>query len=180
MKLVQICVAFVFFFMLLPQSGEAYVSTKQSAIRLSDDALLFLVTYEFGHDTFAYNMPVIAKRGSESSGVVGYDILSDGKLRTNIGETAAVVLSDAKLENNMYVVPAGESKEFTLVTFLKLPAERSASSTDFALHVSSLPFEIGGKDGVYRSNKLNPSELTEYQTPVVGTNEKVALTMRRK
>jgi hypothetical protein len=163
--------------LVLPQFSSAYTTTSQTALRLSDDMLMFLVTYQFGHEDFSYRMPVAAKRGGEGGEVLGYDILTGGKLRTNVGETVGVVLSDASMKNGKYEVAEGEAKEFTLVTFLTLPKDRTASSTDFALAVSSLPFELG-KDGVYTDNKLNPSELTKYQTAVISTDKKIGITTR--
>ena len=163
----------------IPQTGEAYTATKQTSVRLSDNVLMFLLTYEFGHDSFSYKMPVVAKRNTSSPDVMSYDILKDGKLRTDIGQSVGLVLSNAKIEGGKYVVPQGEAKEFTLVTFLTLPADRSASSTDYALAVSNLPFELG-KNGTYTKNHLNESELTNYRTPVIGTDQKVGITLRPK
>jgi hypothetical protein len=164
--------------LVLPNVSQAYTTTKQTAVRLSDTMLMFLVTYEFGHDKFAYQMPVLAKRGSEAENVVGYDILSGGKLRTNMGDASAIVLSDASLKDGMYQVPKGESATFTLVTFLTLPKERSASSTEFALKVSSLPFKLATDNGVYLLNKLNESELVRYQTPLIDTTRSIGITTK--
>jgi hypothetical protein len=141
--------------------------------------LMFMVTYEFGHENLSYKMPVVAKRNAVSSDALGYNILKDGKLRTNTGVAKSVVLSNAKTEAGKYVVLPGEKKEFTLITFLTLPADRNASSTDYALAVSSLPFELG-KEGVYLKNQLNKSELTKYKTPIIGTNQKLAITTKTK
>ncbi len=171
-----ICFALV---ALLPVTTSAYVATEQTSVRLGDNLLMFLVTYQFGHETVSYKMPVKAERGTVSPDALSFNILKDGKLRTNIGKTVSVVLSDAETEGGKYVVPRGETKDFTLVAFLILPEERSASSTDYALLVSALPFEIG-KDGEYSPNKLNRSELKNYRTPIIGTDEKIGITTHQE
>ena len=160
----------------LPQSTQAYVATKATSLRLNDHTLMFLLTYEFGHEKFAYRLPYVAIRGEdETASAAGYDIRNNG-LRTNSGDAIAVVLSDAELEDGMYVVPKNESREFTLVTFLTVP-EGVATSSKYSISVNSLPFEFV-KDGVTYPNHLNPGELKNYQTPAIGTGEKIGITQK--
>jgi hypothetical protein len=162
---------------IIPSHAQAYETTRQTAVRLSDDVLMYLVTYSFGHEDFSYRMPVLAKRDAESTNALSYTVLSNGKLRTSVGDTVGIVIADAPIEAGKYVVEAGEAKEFTLVTFLTLPKERSASSTNFSLTVTALPFELG-TEGKYQQNRLSESELAKYQTAVISTNEKLGITTR--
>lgn len=160
----------------LPQTGEAYVATKATSLRLNDQTLMFILTYSFGHDELSYRMPIRATRnGDERSEGVGYAI-SNGNLRTNGGETVAIVLSDTKVEDGMYVVPKGEAREFTLLTFFTVP-EASATSSKFSVGVESLPF-LYSKDGTYRDSQLNKGELVEYRTPAIGTDRKIGITQK--
>lgn len=160
----------------VPQTSEAYVATKATSLRLNDHTLMFLLTYEFGHEKLAYRLPYLATRGGdEQAEGVGYDVRNNN-LRTNSGEAIAVVLSDAELEDGMYVVPKNESREFTLVTFLTVP-EGAATSSKYSISVNSLPFEFV-KDGVTYPNHLNPGELKNYQTPAIGKGEKIGITQK--
>jgi hypothetical protein len=169
----------LFLFVAAPQVSQAYLSTSQTSLRLNDNSILFFVEYEFGHENFSYQLPIKAERGSKESDALGYDILKDGKLRTNKGDVSAAVLSKAQIKDGKYMVPEGESASFILMAFLTLPKDRLASSTDYSLAVSSLPFEIGA-DGEYIPNKLTKSELARYQTPVVGTDKKIGIITRPK
>jgi hypothetical protein len=163
---------------LIPVTSQAYVTTSQTAIRLNENNVLFLITYEFGHDSLSYRLPIAAKRGEESTDAVSFDILKDGKLRTNVGKTLSAVLSKAKVEEGKYVVAKNDTEEFTLLALLTLPADRAASSTDFALAVSSLPFEISDDGETYQPNKLNESELKRYRTTAIDTKQKIGITLR--
>jgi len=177
-KISFIIFALVLGIFLIPQSTQAYVTTSQTAIRLNENNVLFLITYEFGHDSLSYRLPIQAHRGEESADAVSFDILKDGKLRTNIGKTMSIVLSKAKLEEGKYVVQKNDTEEFTLLALLTLPEDRAASSTDFALSVSSLPFEISDGATGYKSNKLSESELQKYRTTAIDTKEKLGITLR--
>lgn len=163
-------------FVCLPNLSQAYTTTSQTSIRLNDNTLLFLVQYQFGHEKFSYHLPVMAKRGSEGSTHVGYNILKDGTLRTDVGATTAIVLSDAVMKGGSYLVEKGEAEVFTLVTFLTLPEGHSASSTQYALAVSALPFELATADNLYKQNGLSEAELKPYKTLLISTNQKIALT----
>ena len=157
---------------LTPQSTHAYASTHKTSVRLNDHTLMFLTQFEFGHLKYDYRLPIHALRGTTAdSEVLGFDVVNGSGLRTMEGKTKSIVLSDAKTENGMYVVPKGSKKTFTLVTFLILPEVRSASSTDFAIAVNHLPFMLGS-NGVFIKNALTPSELKSYKTAVVGTDWK--------
>lgn len=155
--------------MAVPAQSQAYLSTEKVAVRINDHSFLYLISYEFGHSKFDYQMPITALRGDTAGQkALGYDIMTGtSTLRTNVGATKAVVLSKAKVENGMYVIPKGTKQKFTLVTFLNIPEGYTASSTDFAVHVNNLPFQLG-KDGAFSQGKLSAAELAPYKTMPVG------------
>jgi hypothetical protein len=155
--------------LIIPNASLAYVTTKQTSIRLNENNILFLVSYKFGHTEFSHRLPMAAVRGVKNANAVSFDILSEGKLRTNVGNTMSIVLSNASVENGKYLVEKGASKEFTLLTLLTLPEGRTSSTTDYGLAVSALPFEIGYDTRGYQPNKLNESELKYFRAPVVST-----------
>lgn len=148
-----------------PASSHAYVTTSQKAYQLNEDAGLYLITYSFGHEDFGYQMPIIASRGETVSATdLEYSFLRNGTLRTSVGESVGIVLSKAKLEDGMYVVPKNELREFTLMVLFKLPKDDSSMPSNFNLKVDDLPFGIV-RDGEVSPNHLNPGELNDYQTP---------------
>jgi hypothetical protein len=155
--------------LVLPAQSQAYVSTQKTAIRINDHTFLYLISYEFGHKKYDYRLPIAAVRGNGGGDTaLGYDIMTGtSTLRTNAGQSKAVVLSNAKVENGMYVVPKGTKQKFTLVAFLGIPAGYTASSTDFAVHVNNLPFELGNK-GAFTHGQLSAAELAPYKTMPVG------------
>ena len=156
--------------LIAPLYTQAYVSTHKTSIRLNDHTLLFLTQFEFGHSQYDYRLPIKVMRGNTSAlDTLGIDVVNGSGLRTMEGTTKSIVLSDAKTENGLYIVPKGSKKTFTLVTFLILPEVRAASSTDFAVGVNHLPFLLGS-NGAFTKNALTASELKDYKTAVVGTD----------
>ena len=148
-----------------PASSQAYVTTSQKAYQLNDDAGLYLITYSFGHEDFGYHMPIIASRGDTTSTTdLEYTFRRDGTLRTSVGESFGIVLSHAKVEDGMYVVPKNESREFTLMVLFKLPKDDISMPSNFNLKVDELPFALV-RDGEVSANHLNPGELNDYKTP---------------
>lgn len=163
MKKIFFAVAFVF--AIAPISSHAYITTSQKAYQLNADAGLYLITYSFGHEDFGYRMPIMASRGETSRATdVEYSFLRDGALRTSVGESVGIVLSDAKVEDGMYVVPTNELREFTLMVLLKLPEDDISMPSNFNLKVDKLPFDIV-RNGEISPNHLNPGELNNYKTP---------------
>ncbi len=158
-----------------PGVSSAYTTTSQTALRLSDTKLLFLVTYQFGHEDFSYRMPIRAKRSEGAENAVTYDILKDGKLRTLEGESMGIILSDAVVEEGKYLIEKDQSETFTLLAVLDLPKERPASSTDYALQISALPFQLNKTDE-WQQNHLHESELEAYRTAVIGTDKRIGIT----
>lgn len=154
-----------------PTASEAFYSTTKTSVRLNDNTLLFLVSYQFGHEKDEYQLPIGAFRSAVGVGdFLSYDIVTGNGLRTNIGQTMSLVVSDAKVKDGMYYVPKGKQENFTLVTFLMLPEERSASTTDFSLQVNRLPI-IQESFGKTTKFDLPPSLLNSYKTEVVSTNK---------
>lgn len=166
MKKIFLTVTFAFVFVLAaPASSQAYVTTSQKAYQLNDDAGLYLITYSFGHEDFGYHMPILASRTDTSRTTdLEYSFRRDGTLRTSVGESVGIVLSHAKVENGMYVVPTNESREFTLMVLFKLPEDAISMPSNFNLKVDELPFDIV-RNGEVSPNRLNPGELNTYKTP---------------
>ncbi len=157
--------AFTAFLFFNPNTTEAYLSTTQSAVRLTPEYSLFTITYRFGflnRDTY---LPVIAVRGLENGDtrpVVGYEIVTNDGLRVQHGTTTAIVLGNTQIKGNQYFLPAKKNGEFTLLVIYQHEPNRS----NIAAQVTSLPFIFetnNGKVGTF----LHPHELKGYKTPTL-------------
>lgn len=161
---------FAFLILLSPTASEAYFTTAQSATRLTNDTVMFTVTYDFGFANRDLYMPIMAARSTGAdmkSHLVEFSILSDDEVLT-IGTSNALVLttdSDVKIKNGQYYLEPGESASFTLVALLTIPKEQQLDEK-LSLLMTWLPFTMV-KDGVEVGARLNPSELQYYRTPEV-------------
>lgn len=151
-----------------PFTGHTYLTTSQRAIEIDETTALFFITYEFGHTTKDFYLPVLAvrdqKHGSEVKSV-GFSVFEDGEEATDAGATQAIVLADAPLANGMYRVPAGTANHFTLAVILT--TDEDTPETDYTVAMTDLPF-YSGDELTYMY--LNPSELQYYSTPEVELN----------
>jgi hypothetical protein len=71
------------------------------------------------------------------------------------------VLSNARLEDGMYVIPKGVAASFTLLVMYTIG--EGETDTMFRNQVTHLPFTFDKTE----QQKLNPSELQYYVTPLV-------------
>ncbi|MBP6881017.1 MAG: hypothetical protein KBC35_00100 [Candidatus Pacebacteria bacterium] len=166
MKLASLLFALAF---LIPQASQAYFTTAQSATKISDDTVLFTVTYKFGFLNRELYMPIVTKQGLQADSSefsVGYDLMSEDDEILNIASSAAVVLAndeDIQIKNGRYYLPQGKSAEFTFVALVSAPTSDTA---DASLLITHLPFTTI-KEGKSLEQHLNPSELQYYRTPEV-------------
>lgn len=161
---------FVFFaLLLLPLSSQAFTPNTSSATRVTDDALMYTLTYELGFDKYELRTPVAAHFDKDSKGVgreTTYALLDQGETAIDLGATAGAVLSTAQIENGHYVVPKGETATFTLLVLVTLP-EQVSENVDPVLTMTSLPFRLTGENDVVLDRGLNASELLRYRTDEV-------------
>jgi hypothetical protein len=161
---------FVFSF-LLPLASEAYFTTAQSATRLTDDTMLYTVTYRFGFLNRELYMPIMAKR-ADGEAVKQYQaeyaILDEDDRAVTTGSSNAIVLTgdeDVTIKDGQYYLKAGKAAEFTLVALLTLP-KTAQQDADLSLLVTHLPFTTV-MAGTPLHAQLNPSELQYYRTPEI-------------
>jgi len=162
---------FVACLLVLPTNADAYATTKQTAVRLSDHSALFTITYRFGFLNRELKMPIGVQRGAfePASPYAHVALLADSEDVSNLGTVAGIVLTDDEdvtVVDDEYYLPAGEAAEFTLVALVTLPDPLPEGDLDLALNVSHLPFTMI-KDGTPISARLNPSELQYYTTPEI-------------
>ena len=167
---IQISALVCLLFVALPHVSSAYFSTEQHAFKIDDTHVLYTVSYSFGTEKYALNMPVGAVRGlkhGDASPYLGYSLVKNGEEVITDGEATALVLSSTKVENGSYIVKRGEAANFVLFALVTLPAIEVEDDEDYdlALQVTSLPFVMTAADGTKTKGQLNPSELQYYVTP---------------
>ncbi len=167
MKLVTLV---IFFSFLVPGVSQAYFTTKQSAVKLTDNTALYTVTYHFGFEKRGLYMPIAATRSAEVPAFgAAYTLLNNDEELLSDGISSSIILTGdeaVEIKNGQYYLEPGESATFTLVSLLTLTPEMQMNNLEASLLVSHLPFTmIIGNDEV--NNQLNPSELKYYRTPAV-------------
>lgn len=154
---------------LSPSHASAYFMKDERVLKISETTSIYFIDYTFGHEDYVFYMPVLAARdqahGSELTSV-GYEVLKDGETRSDAGTTHAIVLSNASINDGMYKTQEGFANMFTLAVVLTTPED--ASSEEYAIHVTDLPFYRGEEKEYMR---LNPSELQYYITDESSFNE---------
>ncbi|MCD5381326.1 MAG: hypothetical protein LR008_01995 [Candidatus Pacebacteria bacterium] len=154
--------------LILPSTTHAYFTTEQSVVKITDDTVLFTVTYSFGIPGRELYMPIGAIRsnnGQTPSPYLEYNIIGDKETTFTAGTAGSLVFTndkDVEIRNNQYYLPASESADFTLVSLVTIPKE--SQTQNLSLLVTSLPFTMV-VDGNSYNNNLNPSELQYYRTP---------------
>lgn len=167
MKLAGLLLLFSF---LLPTTSQAYFTTDQSATRLTNETMLYTVTYHFGFSGRELYMPILAMRGlsaSNTSPYAGYALINEDGDESEAGVATSIILTnqeDVEVRDNQYYLPENKSASFTLMTILTIPEEQQTEN--LALLVTNLPFTMV-KDGTPIPAHLNPSELQYYTTPVI-------------
>ncbi|MEZ4103866.1 MAG: hypothetical protein R3B60_01115 [Candidatus Paceibacterota bacterium] len=150
--------------LLLPQAGFAYGVVDQTAQTISQNTVLYTITYKFGFLNRETYLPIAAVRSTleQDSGLYGvsYDILDNGEY-FGLGNTTSLVLSKAEIKDNLYYLPEGKSGEFTLVTLLYLPD--GVNVTDLTMKINQQPL-ILVKDGEKRPILIEENELIGFET----------------
>lgn len=155
----------------LPAQSEAYFTTAQSAVKLEDGkGILYSVTYDFGMEKRDLIMPIVPERKEASSTdqarTMTYAFVGPDGTESALGESTAVVVSNAEIRDGQYFIPRGQGKRMTLIALLRLPQTLVYEPYDLSLLVTNLPFTIVTDDAKFQ-NGLNPSELQYYRTPSV-------------
>lgn len=148
-------------FTLSVQGAQAYLTTNQAAFTVDGKTAVFVIDYGFGHEKYDILMPMHAFTPKMNSidGITYKITTIDGDPAR--GNSYAIVLSDVKHENGMYIAPKGFRSNFRLLV-LYTRGENEVSSS-FRTEVTKLPFAFKN----VRSLGLNPSELEKYVTPYV-------------
>ena len=151
----------------LPQTSSAYETVGETAALINKNTILYTITYHFGFINRDTYMSTGAKRGVEnasSSPFVGYEILDNGKVSSE-GEVKAMILSKARIKNNLYYLPKGKAGDFRLVAILTLPD--NANLDNKKLKINHLPVVLVDDKKKAVVMNLKDSELETYITPAI-------------
>jgi len=163
--------------LLLPSTSMAYFTTAQSATKLTNDTILYTVTYKFGFENRELYMPIMAIRENsmftpnKASTIPHTKFViqnKDGSIST-AGVASSIVITNDKniqIRDSQYYLPAGKVANFQLIALLTIPKENQTDDMDLSLLVTSLPFKMI-QDGTPIPAQLNPSELQYYHTPAI-------------
>jgi hypothetical protein len=155
--------AFIAISVLSPATTHAYKTSDQSTLKITDTVTLYAIEFSFGHGSHDTYIPVVTMRDQiwgKKVRTLGYEVLDDNE-NTQNNSALGIVTSNATItDDQMYFIPKGESKTFTL--YILLTETDSNSTEDYSVHVTDLPF-YWGNDRQYQ--RLNVSELKKYQTP---------------
>jgi hypothetical protein len=150
-------------------STYAYNTTLQEGFSVDGKTAVFVIDYAFGHETYELLMPLFATRGTEMKrGNVSYQVLDEDGQPGN-GTAVGIVLSNARIENGVYVTPKEYLKEFRLLVIYTRAHDETGTS--FRAQVTNLPFAFKGA----RELTLNESELRPYTTKLVPLSSKASI-----
>ena len=157
----------------MPQSASAYKVTDSTAVKLSEDTILFSITYSFGFLNRDMMTPIQSTLGDAILGNrVSYEVNSaNTPLATPYAP--AIVLSndkDVSIKNGQYYLPRGKNAEFTLIGLLRLKDTDPQNALQMA--ITNLPYTTIDGD-TQALGAVLPDELKDYRTPaltLIGNN----------
>ena len=147
-----------FLFVVFPHTTEAYLTTKQEAFSVDGTTGVFSIEYRFGHQNRSIHMP-LHPTNSESSfdHYLSYSIYDDEGEHAQ-GDITSIILSNADIVGDEYVVKESTLRTFTLLVIFT-PNDENLG-TEYHLQVEHLPFTFDGTG----KQRLNQSELQYYKT----------------
>lgn len=150
-----------------PGLAAAYEVTDSNVTRLSDDTVLFSVTYRFGFLNREMLMPLATQYGTaETSDRVSYTISAGGETLATPYAPAIVLTSDedVTLRDGQYHLPEGRNAEFTFYSFLRL--EEDTPTNGLHAEITHLPYTMINVDkDSMSSGAVLPTEISDYRTP---------------
>ena len=148
----------------IPATSHAYKTTDQTAFTLDERTGIYLVEFKLGHQKHDVYVPITATTGNMGDTTLTYTLYDTDNMSID-GATTGMVISDARIDDGMYKVPAGTKKTFTL--FTTFTPEKIETDGQYRLEVTSLPFSFDGTQQL----GLNPSELQYYTTDYLKLSE---------
>jgi hypothetical protein len=153
----------------VPFVGHGYVTTDQSALRISDSMALFGIEYMFGHEKYDFYMPVRAERNQPfgtKNNHIGFEVRKNGEVLESEGKAFGVVIANMPFTTDEYYkISAGSARKMTL--YVVLEADKDEETANYQIAVTDLPFYRGvNRDYMH----LNEVELRNYTSPSKSLN----------
>ena len=136
LKITAIC---AFAILLSPTLSHAFVTETEQVTRLSNDVWLYVNTAEYGSTDQEVRIPVATAPNwvpRINGQYLKYQVLLSDRPFAGL-DTAAIVLSDAPIVDNQYVVPADGSYSFTLIALITIPNIGLDEQVNLSLEVTS-------------------------------------------
>jgi hypothetical protein len=131
---------FAVLILLSPSVTLAFESKNEQVFRLTNDVWLYVNTAQYGSSDREVSLPIATAPSwvpRISGEYLRYQVLLSGRSIAGL-DTTAIVLSDAPIVDNRYVVPAGASHSFTLMALVTIPDEVPPTGLiDLSLQVTS-------------------------------------------
>jgi len=153
----------------MPQATSAYSTTAQSVTKLTDNTFLFQVTYRFNFLNRDMRTPVLATRGSAmipAAQHLQYSLRDAAGAVLTTGASAAIVLSDAVVQDKQYFVPERTPTHFTLFSIVQLSAAEVAAGGESSLQIDQLPFTLIADD-VEIAATVPAEDIGTHRTPAI-------------
>lgn len=144
-----------------PLSSHAASTSAQSAIRLTDNHVLFTITYDIGFLNRGAYAPLLANSTVENA--VSYSITAANGNKMFIPSAGFITAKNAELENNYWRLQYGKKSDFTLSVIAQIPK----SETEYTLTINKMPFILIDKDNSTKLSEYTPQNLANYKTPGV-------------
>lgn len=143
---------------------HAYDTTSQKEVRLTDEYVLFTISYDFGFLNRATLIPYIASGATSTKPIVTYAIEDAAGKQVNVasgGFVTQVVQNTSK--DGFYYLPYGKKNEYTLNVIAQIPK----GSAGHRLVVTGLPYILEDVDGTLTRGDAESGKLVEYKTKLV-------------
>ena len=144
-----------------PLSTQAASTSAQSAVRLTDNHVLFTITYDIGFLNRGAYAPLLANSTVENA--VSYSITAANGNKMFIPSAGFITAKNAVLENNYWRLQYGKKSDFTLSVIAEIPK----SETEYSLTITKMPFILMDKDNSTKISEYTPQNLANYKTPGV-------------
>lgn len=132
--------------------------THAGAVQLSDSSVLFTIDFSVEDGAFDVLVPVRAEQGvayNDRVDTLGYLIQSAEQTDNTVTSLAAIVLSNAPIEDGKYTVSAGMPTNFTLLIVAQF---ESSLETDIRAQITKLPYWLNTKRTTVHQNQLDDLE----------------------
>lgn len=152
---------------LAPLSTQAAVS----AVKVTDNAAIFAIKFDFIAGKEAYRIPIGAQRGlplGSDSNFIGYDVKSGSDSASQDVITSGLVLSTAPIADGLYYeIAPGERASFTFVSVATVP--EAIATAEYQASLTHIPHFIGDS-----RTEVSESRLGNFVSAPITLNREIS------